>query len=45
MPLRRLATADDIARCAVWLSSPVAARHITGQIIRAHGGMEGRVLW
>ena len=45
MPLRQIAEAEDIARAALWLSSPVAARHITGQTIRVAGGMEGRVLW
>ena len=43
---RAIATAfgEEDAR-VVRLSSPAAARHITGQVIRAHGGMEGRVLW
>jgi 3-oxoacyl-[acyl-carrier protein] reductase len=44
MPLRRIARADDIARAAVWLCSPVA-RHVTGQALTVAGGMEGRVLW
>lgn len=37
-PLRRLTTADDVGRCAVWLSSPVAARQVTGQLISVSGG-------
>ena len=45
MPLRQLAQADDIAKAALWLSSPTAARHVTGQTITVAGGMEGRVLW
>jgi 3-oxoacyl-[acyl-carrier protein] reductase len=45
MALRQLATADDIARTVVWLSSPTAARHVTGQQITVAGGMEGRLLW
>jgi len=44
MPLRQIARADDIARAAVWLCSPVA-RHVTGQSLTVAGGMEGRVLW
>ena len=45
MPLRQLGRAVDIARTALWLSSPVAASHITGQTVTVAGGMEGRVLW
>ncbi len=45
MPLRQIARADDIARAAVWLSSPLAARHVSGQTVTVAGGMEGRVLW
>lgn len=45
MPLRQLATGADIARAAVFLASPVAARHISGEILTIAGGMEGRVLW
>lgn len=37
-PLRRLTTADDIARAVVWFSSPVAARQVTGQLISVSGG-------
>jgi 3-oxoacyl-[acyl-carrier protein] reductase len=45
MPLRQLGRASDIARAALWLASPVAARHVTGQILTVAGGMEGRILW
>jgi len=45
MPLRRIADADDIAQAALWLASPLAARHVTGQCVTAAGGMEGRVIW
>lgn len=45
MPLRQLATGEDIARAAVFLASPTAARHISGEIVTIAGGMEGRVLW
>jgi len=37
-PLNRLTTADDIAHATVWLSSPVAARQITGQLFSVSGG-------
>jgi len=45
MPLRQLARAEDIARTALFLCSPAAARHVSGQVITVAGGMEGRVLW
>ena len=45
MALPQLARPEDIASAAVFLSSDVLARHITGQILVIAGGMEGRVLW
>jgi 3-oxoacyl-[acyl-carrier protein] reductase len=45
MPLRQLARAEDIARAALFLCSPVAARHVSGQVLTIAGGMEGRVQW
>ncbi len=45
MPLRQLARAQDIARTVVFLASPLAARHVSGQVVTVAGGMEGRVLW
>jgi 3-oxoacyl-[acyl-carrier protein] reductase len=42
--LSRIAEAEDIARSVVWLASPTAARHVTGEILTVAGGMEGRVL-
>jgi len=45
MPLRQLARAEDIARAALFLSSPGAARHVSGQVLTVAGGMEGRVQW
>jgi NAD(P)-dependent dehydrogenase (short-subunit alcohol dehydrogenase family) len=36
--LRRLTTADDVASAVVWLSSPLAARQVTGQVIAVGGG-------
>jgi 3-oxoacyl-[acyl-carrier protein] reductase len=37
IPLRRLATADDIALSVVFLASDWA-RHITGEILNVNGG-------
>jgi 2-hydroxycyclohexanecarboxyl-CoA dehydrogenase len=37
-PLRRMTTAADIANAVVWVSSPVAARQVTGQVIAVGGG-------
>ena len=44
MALRKVATADDIARAIVFLCSPLASGHVTGQVITVAGGMEGRLL-
>jgi 3-oxoacyl-[acyl-carrier protein] reductase len=45
MPLRKVATTDDIAAAILFLSSPVAAGHVSGQVVTVAGGMEGRLLW
>ena len=45
MPLRKVATSDDVAAAVVFLSSDSAAGHLTGEIITVAGGMEGRLLW
>ena len=45
MPLRQLARCEDIARAAVFLASPLAARHVSGERLTVAGGMEGRRLW
>jgi 2-hydroxycyclohexanecarboxyl-CoA dehydrogenase len=37
-PLRRLTTADDIASAVLWISSPLAARQVTGQVVAVGGG-------
>ena len=37
-PLRRLTTAADIANAVLWISSPLAARQVTGQVIAVGGG-------
>jgi 3-oxoacyl-[acyl-carrier protein] reductase len=45
MPLRRIATAEEVAAAAVFLTSPALAGHISGAILPIAGGMEGRMLW
>jgi 3-oxoacyl-[acyl-carrier protein] reductase len=45
MPLRQLGRAQDVARTALFLSSPAMSRHVSGQIVTVAGGMEGRTLW
>jgi 2-hydroxycyclohexanecarboxyl-CoA dehydrogenase len=37
-PLRRMTNAADIANAVVWVSSPLAARQVTGQVIAVGGG-------
>jgi 3-oxoacyl-[acyl-carrier protein] reductase len=44
MPLRKLGTADDVARTIVAHASDRISGHVTGQIVTVAGGMEGRVL-
>jgi 3-oxoacyl-[acyl-carrier protein] reductase len=44
MALRKVATAEDVARAIVYLCSPLAAGHVTGQVVTVAGGMEGRLL-
>jgi 3-oxoacyl-[acyl-carrier protein] reductase len=44
MALRKVATAEDVARSIVFLCSPLSAGHVTGQVITVAGGMEGRLL-
>ena len=45
MPLRKVATPDDVARQVVVLASDELSGHVTGQVVVVAGGMEGRVLW
>lgn len=45
MALRQLGRAVDVARTVLWLASPHAAGHVSGQVVRVDGGMEGRLLW
>lgn len=44
VPLRKVATADDVAAAVLWLLSDRVAGHITGQVLTVAGGMEGRLL-
>lgn len=45
MPLRQLGRAQDVARAALFLASPVMSRHVSGEVVTVAGGMEGRALW
>jgi 3-oxoacyl-[acyl-carrier protein] reductase len=45
MALRQLGRAKDVAKAAAFFSSPIAARHVSGQTLVLAGGMEGRTLW
>ncbi len=44
MALRKVATAEDVARQVVVLASDEISGHVTGQIVTVAGGMEGRVV-
>lgn len=44
MPLRKVATAEDVARQVVVLASDELSGHVTGQIVTVAGGMEGRIV-
>jgi 3-oxoacyl-[acyl-carrier protein] reductase len=44
MPLRKIATAEDVAAAIVFLTSEHLAGHISGAILPVAGGMEGRML-
>jgi 3-oxoacyl-[acyl-carrier protein] reductase len=45
MPLRKVATPEDVARQVVVLASDELSGHVTGQVVLVAGGMEGRTLW
>jgi 2-hydroxycyclohexanecarboxyl-CoA dehydrogenase len=38
LPLRRLTEAVDVANAVVWVSSELAARQVTGQVLSVSGG-------
>jgi 3-oxoacyl-[acyl-carrier protein] reductase len=44
MPLRKVATPEDVAAQVVVLASDTLSGHVTGQVVVVAGGMEGRVL-
>jgi 3-oxoacyl-[acyl-carrier protein] reductase len=44
MSLRKVATADDVARTVVVLASDELSGHVTGELVTVAGGMEGRTL-
>lgn len=44
MALRKVATAEDVARQIVVLASDELSGHVTGQIVSVAGGMEGRMI-
>jgi 3-oxoacyl-[acyl-carrier protein] reductase len=44
MALRKVAQPEDVAAQVVVLASPILSGHVTGQVVRVAGGMEGRVL-
>jgi 3-oxoacyl-[acyl-carrier protein] reductase len=44
MPLRKVATPEDVAAQVVVLASDTLSGHITGQVVVVAGGMEGRVV-
>ena len=44
MPLRKVATPDDVAAQVVGLASERLSGHVTGELVTVAGGMEGRVV-
>jgi 3-oxoacyl-[acyl-carrier protein] reductase len=44
MALRKVATADDVARAVLVLASDELSGHITGELVTVAGGMEGRTI-
>ena len=44
MPLRKVATPEDVASQVVVLASDVLSGHVTGQVVVVAGGMEGRLV-
>lgn len=45
MPLRKVATPEDVAAQVVVLASERLSGHVTGEVVTIAGGMEGRVLY
>jgi 3-oxoacyl-[acyl-carrier protein] reductase len=44
MPLRKVATPEDVAAQVVVLASDRLSGHVSGELVTIAGGMEGRVL-
>jgi len=44
MPLRKVATPEDVASQVVVLASDALSGHVTGQVVVVAGGMEGRLV-
>jgi 3-oxoacyl-[acyl-carrier protein] reductase len=44
MPLRKVATPEDVAAQVVVLASERLSGHVTGELVTVAGGMEGRIL-
>ncbi len=44
MALRKVAEPEDVAAQVVALSSELVSGHVTGQVVRIAGGMEGRTI-
>jgi 3-oxoacyl-[acyl-carrier protein] reductase len=44
MPLKKVASPEDVARQVVVLASDELSGHVTGQLVTVAGGMEGRLL-
>jgi 3-oxoacyl-[acyl-carrier protein] reductase len=44
MAMRKVATAEDIARAVVVLASDELSGHVTGELVTVAGGMEGRTI-
>ena len=44
MPLRKVATPEDVAAQVVVLASDTLSGHVTGQVVVVAGGMEGRLI-
>ena len=44
MALRKVATAEDVARAVVVLASDELSGHVTGELVTVAGGMEGRTV-
>jgi 3-oxoacyl-[acyl-carrier protein] reductase len=44
MPLRKVATPEDVAHQVVVLASDRLSGHVTGQVVVVAGGMEGRIV-